>query len=323
MKKYIGLLLAALLLLSLPLTIFAEGTDWSFEENYSKLTDGERIYKRHPLPSGCEFNPDGTVYVKNEDLEHIAGYTTIIKTDASDSIVYAVDYYSYMLFDVYTAKDTEKTLMDFYNGNYSKYRVRYFVEYEYDFDYYYLDLSDNVFESLENRRTLSVDVSELLYSDAYEVLGFDATDCISHVCGAVYTYNDNLYYVDYDSLDNSYFTSDGAFSYRSGKVDMMLIENDNELANAVGRIKDDGELRMPEYIYENGGFNMDFGAASGAFFWVGIVFCGYVLPCIPFIFGLILPHTKKHGYTKRWYVLSVLGLIWMALTTAIILILIL
>jgi hypothetical protein len=56
---------------------------------------------------------------------------------------------------------------------------------------------------------------------------------------------------------------------------------------------------------------------------VVIAFLGYILPLIPTVIGFILPHTKKHGYTKRWYWLSGLGFAWMATVTAILLMLVL
>lgn len=314
MKKYISLLLSVILLVSLSISAGAESDKWNFSEDYTSITDGQITYNRYALPAGIEFNAE-SVIVKADEIEHKFGETDIVMSPDNNSIVFSVDYYSLELFDVYTTDEAIGNLELFKNGVYSAVRIRSLE------DYSYYDISAEWLNEIAGDLTKKVDVVELSYADCYEILGFDKTDCLAYICGAVYRYDDELYFVDYSNLDNSYFTSDGHFSYRSGHVDMIRLDKNSEICSAINAIATDGYFRYADYSYEDDVFTGIGEDTSGVFFWIGIIFAGYVIPCVPFILGIVLPHTQKHGYTKRWYGLSVLSITWMILVTAILLIL--
>ena len=59
---------------------------------------------------------------------------------------------------------------------------------------------------------------------------------------------------------------------------------------------------------------------NNVFAMISAVIFGYILPIVMFVLGLRLPKTKKYGYMKRWYALSVLAVIWILLSTAILII---
>ena len=44
-----------------------------------------------------------------------------------------------------------------------------------------------------------------------------------------------------------------------------------------------------------------------------VIILGLVLPIAPITLGLCLPHSKKLGYKKRWYLLTALGGAWLVL----------
>jgi len=314
MKKHIALLLSVFLLVTLAVSVGAESYDWSFNEDYTSITDGVTNYNRYTLPFGVEFNAV-SVIVQTDEIEHKLGETDIVTLPDNNSVVFSIDYYTSELFDVYTTDEAINDLEEFKNGIYHAVRVRSLE------DYNYYDLSVEILSELTSGVTKTVDVVDLSYIDCYEVLGYDGFDCLAYKCGAVYRYDGRLYYVDYSKLDNSYFTSDGYFSYRSGQVEMHQIGSDSEICSAINVINTEGYYRYTEYNYGDDIYNYIGEDATGAFFWFGVIFAGYVIPCVPFILGLVLPHTKKHGYTKRWYGLSILSIAWMLLVTVILLIL--
>ena len=51
-----------------------------------------------------------------------------------------------------------------------------------------------------------------------EILAYSADRRLARAEGAIFKLNNEMYYVDYTALDNSYFDADGNFSYRGGTV---------------------------------------------------------------------------------------------------------
>lgn len=45
-------------------------------------------------------------------------------------------------------------------------------------------------------------------------------------------------------------------------------------------------------------------------FWIFYSLMGFVLPAVPLVFGLVLPHTKRTGHDKRWYGLAIAASVW-------------
>ena len=191
-----------------------------------------------------------------------------------------------------------------------------------DGDFAHMRLTDAYMDSVINEAVVSewdgeggeyvtVEVTDLEDMYWYEVVGYDASGCLSHVHGAVYITDGGYLYINYDALDNSYFDSEGCFSYRKGTVSALVLDGADALL--VDELVSEMEY-IDGYTYED-----SFGSVFGdpltgfitfVFLWV---IAGVVVPAAMISAGLILSKTKK----PHWLVLSLLGAIWLVLAIAI------
>ncbi len=318
-KNILGMILSLAFLFSLTTVACAEYVDWSFYNESKTLSNSEKNYQLYGMPV-TELIDASYLYIYSDKLEYDPeqDFAKVTAPKKDGEIMIVMNYYSEEMLDIYVTDEGASLLDDFLDGSYTSMRIRNYS------DLSYADITVKEFNELKALigTVTTVDVTDLAKCDIYQIIGYDATDTFAHICGAIYRFENELYYVDYDSLDNSHFTSDGEFSYRSGTVDMIKLNYDMIIHRVIDNIESRSYYRSTEYEFEYDSSDFDFNKnVSGAFFWVGIIIFGYVLPCIPFIFGMVLPHTKKHGYTKRWYALSVLSVLWMAIVTSILLIL--
>jgi hypothetical protein len=125
------------------------------------------------------------------------------------------------------------------------------------------------------------------------------------------------YYINYDALDNSYFSSDGSFSYRSGTVEAVKLEGD--VARMVGGLQSAMEPREKSVEYESSAMNIPTeGVEYEPVFWVLTVILGLILPAVPLTFGLMYALKGKCLYPKRWFLLVALSVAWMVTMGAIV-----
>ena len=156
----------------------------------------------------------------------------------------------------------------------------------------------------------SVEVTALRDQERHNILFYDSTDTLSYVYGAIYVLDDSYYYLNYLTLGNQYFDADGNFSYRSGTVELTVL-NDGLCAD-IRETVDSQKYRSTQYEYETDIPDTDtYENPSG--FWVGFVLFGIILP-IPFLLiGLLVPRSEKRGYPKYWYVLAIIAAAWLLL----------
>lgn len=217
-KKYLGLVLALILMLSTVLCVSAEDTGWKFSDDHSTLTDGTEGYELYALSKSITFNP--SYFYVHEDISYDFddySYPVIATCDGNDNIVFIVDISVNTLIAVYTNEDGANAIDSFENGEYSTLRIRNRV---FEFGYienYYTEIRTDYIDELNsaNGEAKSFDVSTMDEACFYEILAFDSTDCLAITLGAIYCTADGTYYVNYKELDNSYFDSDGNFSFRS------------------------------------------------------------------------------------------------------------
>lgn len=161
-------------------------------------------------------------------------------------------------------------------------------------------------------KTREIDVRELRAAECYEILAYDATDALSYKYGAVFSYGGEFLFVRYSELANNCFDADGNLSFRSGTLSMKALDGET-----VGKIKlasENMSYRSAAHHYEN--ISDATPAIPKAFFWLCCLFVGFVLPLPMLALGLILPRFKLLSRPRAWYSLAILALAWMALSAA-------
>lgn len=330
MKKYIGLILALVLMTGLVTSAYAIGEKWRFSDDLSTLTDGDTGYEFYALPNTFFWEPTYVTVCNDAPSEYADSYVKLCYPDVADDVILVYEESSLQVLAMYVSEDRAEEIDDFIDGEYSKIRVRNHDMYG---NHVYTEVKSDYFSELSDYdgATKKFDVSKMDANKFYEIVAYDSSDTIGTVCGAIYNSSGTPYFVDYSDLDNSNFTADGSFSFRHGTVTMTKVEDTEYFEDIMYflNISDDDRSIFIQYDYYSDSEEVDytgsFFTATAAKVFTGIVISllGYLLPLIPTIIGFVLPHTKKHGYTKRWYWLSGLGLAWMATVTAILLMLVL
>ena len=99
---------------------------------------------------------------------------------------------------------------------------------------------------------------------------------------------------------------------------MSLVPLDDTLSETVSEAIDDLDYERVEYEYEvdEYGSSSLFGDKEDSIsaFWCATVFFGLLLPIVPLIMGLVLPHSQKRGYPKYWYALVIAAALWIFFT---------
>lgn len=165
--------------------------------------------------------------------------------------------------------------------------------------------------------TREVDVRELRDAECYEILAYDATDTLSYKYGAVFSYGGEYLFVRYSELSNNCFDADGNFSFRSGTVSMRVL--DREPVEKVKLASENMSYRTATHHYEN--ISDATPAIPKAFFWLCCLFVGFVLPLPLLGLGLIMPRFRSLSRPRAWYSLAVLALLWIVLSAALIVLL--
>lgn len=306
-KKLFALLIV--LLLSLPLLVSAESS-WSYDKSLDVAYLNGEEYTPYQLGVSDGILPlDFNVYKAeyNDEVFYIHQPKNV------ENIAFLSDYSSYHYeSDVYANTEGKKSLDKFFNGEYASYKLfKNSCYYTAGFNSAYVEALDSMTPTKE------LTVSSLQYLERYDVAGLDETGTIYHIHGAFYKFNQNLYYINYDVLDNSHFDSDGNFSYRSGNVFVVDVPEEIELQvrSAITGIKYKSDSHNQTYDVYNTA-EEKFGVTL--VFIVSSLMLGYLLPLIPFILSLIFARSKKSLYPKRWYILTLCSAVWMLIFTCII-----
>ncbi|MBQ7820949.1 MAG: hypothetical protein IJ391_01520 [Clostridia bacterium] len=320
MKKYLSTLFLILALLCFSLSVSAN-SDWTVSVDNSTVSNGERIYEKYSGFRYADYLDAESCTVYNWVFDYEDSYENELYTsDSTDEFVWSA-YSEYYVRDIYATSEGKEILDSFISGNYSRLR---FVD-AYDVEHG-VDTNESLKEKLDSLsgETLTVDVTEIADADTYYTIGYDETETFAHIISAVYVIDKTYYYVNYDMLPNSYFDSDGFFSYRKGKVELFKL--DDELTDEIRGLIRSFRYRSTEFKTGDSqsgdtyAASTDLSSVSAGFVSAVTVIIGYILPIAVLVLGLVLPRTKKFGYTKRWYALSILSGIWIALVTTLLLI---
>ena len=276
---------------------------WEMYENGAVLEGDGKAYHRYELPVGYVLNPD-RIYVFAESTED---YHRVYGLSAESDVVWVP-----MSDTLYLTEEGRSQMDAFLEGNVAFRRLKYAGN-----DEKYSDLTDDFMADLDaavnatSAVTGSADVTVLANAQRYDVTAWDSHDCVFTVEGAIYpTDTDAYFYVDYRTLNNSYFDADGNFSYRKGNVRVTYLNGD--MADALDDVIADASRRYVDYAYEEdeyGVFGDDGNDIVGVM--ITVTLSDILLPIVPLVVGLVLPHSKKMGYPKRWYIMSAISLAWL------------
>lgn len=311
--KRISLTLALALIAAqlLMLTVFAtEEPEWEMSVNGNFLYYGENAYEY--------YDADYTLYPIPKEIygfdQQLFYGGTIEKSNVSENGIVWVDFGG---IDFYATKDAKSKLDAFMKGDIGG----FLLSNENDV-YFNAVLEETTAESIITAydggfKTRRVSVKDLENVETYHVLAIDKSETLAYIYGAIYLVGAEYCFVDYTKLGNQYFDADGNFSYRSGTVEVEALSAD--LASEVRKTINSIEDNYPTYVWEdsvNDPYDMDIfwdEASAIVAFWVCYVLAGFILP-IPFIIvGLVFPRSRKKGYPKYWYILSMIAGLWLVL----------
>lgn len=319
-KISLALVVMLALLQVFSLTAFAETEDFEWSMSF----DGETLYydqsyelyeAKFPLyPIASE------IYIYSQDLF----WSGTIETDlTNEGIVWVED----VGIDFYVTNSGKKKLDDFFGGEIGGFLLSESADY-----YYNAELEKGIVEALdkaydEKNNMKTVDVKSLKSLESYHVLAVDKTYTAAYAYGAVYVLESGeTCYLSYKDLGNQYFDADGNFSYRSGEVDVTIIES--SLVLGIVKAKNNLVENYPNYTWEDDDLldidimDMDEGMLI-IVFWVCFIILGFILP-VPFlVIGLLFPRSKKKGEPKYWYILAAIAGLWIVLSAILLLIILL
>lgn len=279
-------------------------TMWETSEDGSTLSDGTFTYNKYgELPLGMRIENNYFGYYNGAVLD---GDLYDVYASAPESGIRYL--YSYTYGIIAYAKDDEDTdgLNSFLAGNPSEIRV---IDYD---RYTYFDADAELVSRLDalNTDKVNIEVRKLIFADCYDIVYFGSKDTLAYTHGAIYDYEGELYFINYDKLGNNYFDSYGDFSYGRGSVDMYKLTGSlkSEIAE---------KLDNMEHYYEYPAWESDITVddelsrreAINIIIAITVVL-GIVLPLLPLAVGVILTIKKKGKVDSSTYVLIAAAAIW-------------
>ncbi len=151
----------------------------------------------------------------------------------------------------------------------------------------------------------------------YTVLGFDEDGWFGVPVAFIFEMEDGLYYADATRLTDDCFDEEGGLRPKSG-VTLGLYPLDEEVTDEAYDLIKEISFQIPTYTYEDGSSMLGDllgtpDSATTGMMYATVITLGLVLPIAPITLGLCLPHSKKMGYKKRWYLLTAMGGAWFLL----------
>lgn len=290
-----------------PLVCFATADDepsrefvrWKLSEDERTLSDGKTTYTRYHLPLGVildarsEYRYENTVFLDGE-------YTSLISNQPGGQVVWS-NYGNFVF-----VTDSAREDLDAFVEN-DKGIMRLWVN-EDAREATIAEETVSALNALAESGGRTVSVQELEDALVYILYLCDESNIFCKEYGGIYKLSGKLYYLNYRTLSNNHFDSEGYFSYRSGSVTVYPL--DNTLTNAVRDADEKAEYRGYETIWENEEGWLE---VVGDSFPIAYAFWGFVLPIAFTSLGAILPTVKKR--TKCWGILTLLGVLWLILAT--------
>ncbi len=310
--------------------------EWNFTDNYyNVLKNGDNYYKKNDYSE--RFYIDRKVIFHYNQTIAVNGENWQIQGNSADPdfVFISKDGSGY----TYVNNRGAQILEDFI----SRKECIYYLEND---NYEYARLSEELINALNTYESYSskfhMDVAKLGNSEVLIITARDITESLAIQHGAIHKMSDgSYYYLTFADLDNSHFDADGYFSYRSGKVDVVALND--ELIAEIQLALQNMERKTLTHIYEtnvlNGvtdiygntiSYEDDYyysdhennGAMLVIVFYISFVIVGFIAPAPLLILGLLLPRSKKSGKPTYWYSLAIVAGVWI-LSAAVFMILLL
>ena len=320
--KILALTIAAILLLSSLFTVtsFAANTgatEWSFSEDETCLTNETDGIVYEYFFEGVAIRPDSKyIYTYYQDISYM-GYSGnyIYANPNNPDAVWIEDYDNYFGYHVFVTDKFKADLIAFTEEG----KGTYFIT---SGNTKRAEISGDVIKKLEEQYANGdncemFDVRYLRSEKICDVIIQDMTQTFAYTRGAIYSMNDEWWYINYTDLDASYFDANGNFSYyHGGKVSMSKI--DIRSVQIIRQCKNNFQPYEPTYEYEivipeeMGGelFEENSLFDYEDFFWI-VYFALIVIPAFALVaVGCILPFVKKLGKPKYWFAVSGLAALW-------------
>lgn len=218
---------------------------------------------------------------------------------------------------IYVTKEGKKILDGFFSGKDVRYKLwDGLTNKASNFDDTILAKLMTDYATGENLTNISVQSLKSSYN-CQDVTMHDSIYFFTYTIGAFYTdrYTGEMYYVDYLSLGNQHFDANGNFSYRSGNVDMVKL--DNETVKSVTEALQNSEQIYSGWEWEDRGiyYSEEEALSLTPLFYAGLIILGFVFPLPFLVCGLIFPRIKKFGKPKYWYIMSASSFAWILAST--------
>ena len=252
MKKWILWFLAlSLLLPALPGAARAEEVSpspaWSLEDRWDlsldgeTLTCGDRVYHRYLLPPGNYLRPELLLIHEVKVPTYTGASLSLVSAEGNEDFIFLCDdVYDEDPVRVYVTDAGARQLDQWCRGEYSRMTLWYKKSYQ----HMEAPISENLAAQLDAAPVTSeIDVMTLRDAPCYRILGHDQAGILQHPHGEIYQRHDGYYYVNLDTLDNTYFDGEGRLSYRSGTVPMAKITG-----KAVASLPTTSSLRRSGYF---------------------------------------------------------------------------
>lgn len=287
--------------------------EWDISEDGKELAryDGEDKTVYHRLNIGQNrYSLHNHLYYFADEIVIDGEYYLIVAANHNSDTVYLESMYTGEVIPY--SRDGEDALIAFIMGEYEVARIFYRDS---------VAITDKEFvgklDAISSGGYI-FPVSELHNAELLEVYTYDSDDILSHLHGAIYLIDDVPYYVNYDALGNSYFDSNGYFSYTKGEVTLYPLSGDI-------RTEYDALLNNMEYyeykisyedeggdLFEEGLFELDEASALVLLIIVTVIF-GIAIPVAPFVISLINLLKKKAKHVFVSYVSFIASAVWLVL----------
>ncbi len=284
---------------------------WQMDDNLETLYGNGKRYDAYYTEKSYYTDPK-TEFIFMNDLYFKNTRYSFLGNSAEPSILFAIDGEGYG--HIFVNAEGKKSLDAFFD----KTDVIYYLEKNLE----QVEISEETVNYLDseyknpNANFETVNVTELKNGKIYDITMRDRTETVACEHGAIYVMqNGKYYYVCFENLDNSYFSADGFFSYRSGSVKAYIL--DDETCAIINTVIDSLEYRYTTTTFEwdvvNGFYDIFGDPIYGNWFTVNegmslfffvISLFGIVIPCVTLVLSLIFANAKKTGKAKCWIAVS-------------------
>ena len=275
---------------------------WQLSDDGNTLEGNGKTYTYYEMPIYPK-NLSSCIYSYFNGADNSDCYYRVESYDRDGEFVW-LDVISYTL----ATKEGKAHLDKFFSGEEQTYLLTYGYRNMSKLDKSLIESLRTAYRSSRDRQ--SFNVTTLTRYDSYTLVACDTYGVIGYDIGTMFDIDGETYFVDHESLDNSYFSSEGELSFRKGSVELLKLDGDL-LAKVYDAISSseyrDIEFKS-EYNWEN---HVDESVD------LGLVWYGFICPTGGVASGVVLANVKALGKPKRWYFVSALSALALALAAII------